>query len=541
MRTPLSLLFALLLTACGDGTPLTPPDGRLPDGGRYRGTLVDGVLHGQGRIDYANGSFYEGDFQDGLYDGEGNWRGAGGERYVGAFRQGQFHGQGELTYHDGSRYRGEFADGRLHGQGVLTLADGRYRGAFQNDRYHGLGSLEWADGSHYQGQFRDGEMSGQGVLTDAAGNRYSGRFERGLLQGQGQLQGADGESYLGEFVDERFHGHGLFSNAGGESWSGEFRDGRPSGPGEFRDAAGSHYLGELHDWRYHGQGLLTRPDGSQVAGVWQRGQRVYDEQGRRLDDPLELALLDQGRLLDAALDALPASTPAIELYSLTLAGDGTQSVFLREADYVSRLLAERFAARGQIVLANHRDHLADRLLATRENLKRAVRALAERSGPEDLVFIYLTSHGSASHALNLDLPRLQLLDLPAAELAELLRPLAGRHKVVVISACYSGGFIAPLKDDKTLLMTAARADRVSFGCAEENDFTYFGRALFGEALQHSDELDEAFERARASIAARERADGFEPSEPQLWAPPAVLAQWRALLRSRTSATGEASD
>ena len=230
--------------------------------------------------------------------------------------------------------------------------------------------------------------------------------------------------------------------------------------------------------------------------------------------------------------AIPASTPARELYALTLAGDGKQSVFMREADYVSRLMRDRFGAYGSISLVNHRDHLADRPLATRENLTRVVQALAERSGEEDLIFIYLTSHGSRHHELNLDQPRLQLADLPASELAALLAPLKQRNKVVVISACYSGGFIPPLKDEKTLVMTAARADRVSFGCSEENDFTYFGRALFAEALGETDNLERAFELARERVAEREQSDGFEPSEPQIWAPRGVLQHWRELRQSQ---------
>jgi hypothetical protein len=58
LLAPLSL--ALLLVACGDGEPLLPPDAVLPDGGRYRGEVVDGLLQGPGRLDYSNGSYYQG-------------------------------------------------------------------------------------------------------------------------------------------------------------------------------------------------------------------------------------------------------------------------------------------------------------------------------------------------------------------------------------------------------------------------------------------------------------------------------------------------
>ena len=52
------LTLALLLAACGDGEPLLPADAVLPDGGRYRGEVVDGRLQGKGRLDYANGAYY---------------------------------------------------------------------------------------------------------------------------------------------------------------------------------------------------------------------------------------------------------------------------------------------------------------------------------------------------------------------------------------------------------------------------------------------------------------------------------------------------
>ncbi|MNZ78756.1 Peptidase C13 family protein [compost metagenome] len=77
-------------------------------------------------------------------------------------------------------------------------------------------------------------------------------------------------------------------------------------------------------------------------------------------------------------------------------------------------------------------------------------------------------------------------------------------------------------------MTASRADRVSFGCSEEADFTYFGDALFAQALNQTDDLRQAFDMARASIAEREAAQGFEASEPQIWAPSEVLAHWQRL-------------
>nr|WP_319526911.1 C13 family peptidase [Pseudomonas laurentiana] len=550
MRPLAPLALTLLLTACGDGEPLSPPDARLPDGGRYRGEVVNGLLQGAGRIDYPNGSWYAGGFLNGQWHGQGEWHGSNGEVYVGQFEQGLFEGQGRLKTAD-STYQGGFKLGRREGEGTLKEAGQSYRGQFKADQYSGAGHLELEDGSQYQGLFAHGKPNGEGVRSDASGNQFSGRFVNGQLEGSGTFNSAEGDQYIGEFHDNRLEGRGRYENADGDVWIGHFEDGSLSGKGELFASDGSHYKGDFRDWRfsgygrlqladgsvyvggfendtYQGKGRLTLPDGQVESGHWINGQRVRDDQGRPLSDPLELALLNQGSLLEQALKQVPYSTAAVELYSLVLAGDGKQSVFLREADYVSSMLKSRFGAVGQITLANHRDHIADRTMATRENLTRAASTLAERTGPEDLVFIYLTSHGSETHELVLDQPRLQLADLPANELATALAPLKGRDKIIVISACYSGGYIDSLKDDKTLIMTAARADRVSFGCSEEADFTYFGDALFAQALNQTDDLQNAFALARTQVALRENNEGFEPSEPQIWAPKGVLAHWQRL-------------
>lgn len=550
MRPLAPLALTLLLTACGDGESLLPPDARLPDGGRYRGEVVNGLLQGQGRIDYPNGSWYAGQFKNGQWHGQGEWHGSNGEVYIGHFEQGLFNGQGSLTTHNSS-YVGGFKNGRREGEGTLKEGSMSYRGEFHDDEFSGLGHLELDDGSQYEGQFANGKPNGEGKRSDSTGNEFSGHFVNGQLEGNGTFNSADGDQYAGGFKNNQLNGKGRYENADGDVWIGDFKDGALTGKGELIGVDGSHYRGQFSEWRfngpghlsmtdgstyigdfaadtYQGNGTLTASDGTVESGFWINGQRVRDAQGGLLPDTLELGLLNQGQLLNQALQAVPASTPAIELYSLVVAGDGKQSVFMREADYVTDMLASRFGSRGHITLVNHRDHLMDRPMATRENLHRAAKTLAERTGPEDLVFIYLTSHGTQDHELVLDQPRLELADLPADELAAALEPLKNRDKVIVISSCYSGGFIPALKDERTLIMTSSRTDRVSFGCSEEADFTYFGNALFAQALNQTDDLQKAFKLAKEAIAEREQTDGYEASEPQMWAPKGVLNHWQRL-------------
>jgi len=44
-----------------------------------------------------------------------------------------------------------------------------------------------------------------------------------------------------------------------------------------------------------------------------------------------------------------------------------------------------------------------------------------------------------------------------------------KWKVLVVSACYSGGFVEPLKDANTVVITAADDKSSSFGCALGRD------------------------------------------------------------------------
>ena len=68
MRTAAFVLCALLAASA---VAQPKPDALTPDGGRYFGPLREGKLHGQGRLEWANGSSYQGGFADGLMSGRG--------------------------------------------------------------------------------------------------------------------------------------------------------------------------------------------------------------------------------------------------------------------------------------------------------------------------------------------------------------------------------------------------------------------------------------------------------------------------------------
>jgi hypothetical protein len=138
---------------------------------------------------------------------------------------------------------------------------------------------------------------------------------------------------------------------------------------------------------------------------------------------------------------------------------------------------------------------------------------------QDVLFLYLTSHGSEDHRFTLEFRPLRLRDLDPTALREMLDASGIRWRIIVVSACYSGGFIEPLKNDSTLVVTAADAHHMSFGCGAESDFTYFGKAYFDQALRATYSFTGAFETARRAIETRERAEGRIPSNPQMYVGP----------------------
>jgi hypothetical protein len=111
---------------------------------------------------------------------------------------------------------------------------------------------------------------------------------------------------------------------------------------------------------------------------------------------------------------------------------------------------------------------------------------------------------------------LRLNDISAARLGAILADSSIRRRAVVISACYSGGFIPPLNDAASMVLTASAADRKSFGCSNENAWTYFGEAYFDQALSQTHSFTAAFQQAAQAIAEREAREKLEPSLPQSW-------------------------
>ena len=233
----------------------------------------------------------------------------------------------------------------------------------------------------------------------------------------------------------------------------------------------------------------------------------------------EALLYRQSSQIDAAVARLerPRELEAAGFF-LGFAGVGEQSVFASEIALAQQRIAQHFPTDSRsLQLVNDRRDTRTRPLASPSGLERALTGLAAKMDLEhDVLFLALSSHGSRDAQISVSNGILPLSNLSADKLAQALRAAGIRRKVIIVSACYAGTFIAPLKDSNTIIIAAAAADRTSFGCADDRELTYFGEAFYRDALQQTGDLRRAFELAKQQIAQRETTEGKRASNPQAY-------------------------
>ncbi len=227
---------------------------------------------------------------------------------------------------------------------------------------------------------------------------------------------------------------------------------------------------------------------------------------------------DQPAEIAAAVARVEPSHPGKPAaYFVGFAGDGAPGVFRREAQFAAQAFAARYGSGDRTVLLINDEQDRDSYpLASVSGLAQALKLLAARMDPEqDVLVLFLTSHGSQD-GLEVENGSLPLGQLVPADLRRALDESGIRWRVVIVSACYAGVFLGPLKSDTTVIMTAADALHSSFGCEEDRELTWFGEAFLKDALPGSGSLEEAFSTAAKLIASREQAGHEVHSNPQLY-------------------------
>ena len=195
--------------------------------------------------------------------------------------------------------------------------------------------------------------------------------------------------------------------------------------------------------------------------------------------------------VQTALALLEPQRPGvIDMYAVIIAGDGDEDVFRKEAHAVRRVLDDRLGTSGRSLMLINRRSLP-RPEATLKSIDYALKGVAKRMDPV-------------------------------------------RHRVVVVSACYSGGFIAPLATAETLILTAASLGRRSYGCGSDSEITEFSKALYLKALRQTRSLRTAGSLAIEIVHNDERAARLEHSYPQLRSGFAIEDKLRVMERQLAS-------
>ena len=233
----------------------------------------------------------------------------------------------------------------------------------------------------------------------------------------------------------------------------------------------------------------------------------------------ESLLFAQQSKIDRALASVDhGSAPQGDVFFLGFAGVGEEKVFAQEIDLAARTIGTRYAVGDRsVALVNDARDLRGAPLASLSALKYALRGLAAKMNVDrDVLFLSISSHGSEDPAIAVSNADLPFDDFTDEDLAQALQQSGIKWRVVIISACYAGAFIEALKNPQTIVITAAAADRTSFGCGSDSDLTYFGAAFYRDALPDARTLRDAFEKAKEAISQRERREHVDASRPQAY-------------------------
>jgi hypothetical protein len=218
--------------------------------------------------------------------------------------------------------------------------------------------------------------------------------------------------------------------------------------------------------------------------------------------------------------AQPAAPGAVRPSSsadkvLLIAGDSSLPVFDNAVAGLRARLVAISRGRADITQLSATPSLVAQHVARLATLSHVLSAIAAmRPSAGQGCFVFATSHGVRQAGLYLS-ARDEVLT-PRALDGALARGCGDAPTVVVISSCFSGAFAeGPMRRPNRIVLTAARADRTSFGCQAGRDYTVYDRCLL-DAVDRAATWTQAYALIRACVSAEETLENVLPSEPQAW-------------------------
>jgi hypothetical protein len=251
------------------------------------------------------------------------------------------------------------------------------------------------------------------------------------------------------------------------------------------------------------------------------------------DRPAAWQLAEHRRLTAALATLQPQRKGVVDAYVVAVGMD-SDAVFGREAREAAAVLSRRYDAAGRTLLLAGSDGSADSAAprGSPDALAMALARVAELMDPrEDVLVLYVTTHG-APWGLFYNDGDAGVGAVSPTRLWTTLSQLGIENRLIVLSACFAGVFVPMLQSPTTAIVTAASADRTSFGCQADSDWTFFGDAMINNAFRKPQPLAAASAEAFGLIEAWEKKGELKPSQPQL-SIGADVSRWLAPLEART--------
>ncbi len=230
--------------------------------------------------------------------------------------------------------------------------------------------------------------------------------------------------------------------------------------------------------------------------------------------PMLLVVLLLAGCAPRPIAAAPVAVMPLQFVAVLVAGDGSLPVFDNAVDRMAALLQRGGTPAADI----HRLSAASTVLAmprvqvaTRARVLDAVATLDP--APGQACFVFITSHGAHGPGVYLA-ARTEFI--PPAELDVALRAGCGNAPTVaIVSACYTGDFAeAPMARPNRIILTAAAADRPSFGCGAGRELTYYDQCLLGALVARPPNWQAAIAATDQCVSALETREHVPPSDPQ---------------------------
>lgn len=236
------------------------------------------ILHGYGKMCYANGETWDGEWDENLKASLGLHTFPDGKKQAEMTRMGltyvkdmeieavqkhlsEIAARTELRNQNAANYQTvtETPTAKAETKRIDFKNGSFYEGETRDGKMHGTGKYTWSDGTYYEGEFADGNFNGFGKRVYSSGGVYEGQWKDDKREGSGKYTSRQGWVYTGDFAEDEMAGYGTVIFPDGGSYEGWWQNGKRNGHGKETAAGGFiYYDGEWKDNQKHGYAVYTK-------------------------------------------------------------------------------------------------------------------------------------------------------------------------------------------------------------------------------------------------------------------------------------------